>query len=123
MTRVLEIRLRNPRNQQDSTPPLSRDWQHENEGILAQSGTVTQVLSEFGVEEGEHPMYDAWAERLHQLSKLIDRGLLGQWVAGEHRHGYSVEAVRTDLPFSYPHAIDIVYHVPHGFTLQEPGPF
>jgi len=122
MHRVLEIGLRNPRNQQDSTPPLSRDWQHENEGILAQSGTVTQVLSEFGVEEGEHPMYDAWAERLHQLSKLIDRGLLGQWVAGEHRHGYSVEAVRTELPFSYTHAIDLVDHVRHGFTPRGPLP-
>ena len=33
------------------------------------------------------------------LSALTDEGLLGRWVQGEAVNGWSVEAVRTELPF------------------------
>lgn len=53
----------------------------------------------FGAEQAASSPEASWHERLMHLSSLIDRGLLGQWVQGATLHGWSVEAVRTELPF------------------------
>lgn len=101
MHRVLEIGLRNPLNKQETTPLLDPSWLHPSEDDLASSTTVGRVLEEFGY--GEHgnttPHREAWYTRLMHLGTLVDSGLLGRWVSGETHFGWSVEAVRTELPF------------------------
>ena len=109
MHRIVEIGLRNPMNFENNTPALNQDWHHANEGELALETTVGRVMAEFGY--GETQSKDSvefqWRERMLHLSSLIDQGLLGRWVAGEHHHGFSVEAVRTELPFIHSRPIDL----------------
>jgi hypothetical protein len=110
MHRIVEIGLRNPLQFSSSTPKLPRDWHHASDGALASEITIGRVMAEFGY--GETQRKDSteyqWRERMLHLSSLIDAGLLGQWVAGKSLHGFSVEAVRTELPFihSYPISVD-----------------
>ena len=101
MHRVLEIGLRNPRAKAEQTPPLDASWLHEADDDLASGETVGRVMNEFGfgAEQAASSPEASWHERLMHLSSLIDRGLLGQWVQGATLHGWSVEAVRTELPF------------------------
>ena len=101
MHRVLEIGLRNPRAQRESTPPLEPSWMHESDDDLASSSTVGRVMNEFGygLEQKPSSREATWRDRLMHLSALTDAGLLGRWVRGEEVNGWSVEAVRTELPF------------------------
>lgn len=109
MHRVLEIGLRNPLNHIASHAPLDREWLHKSDDeVLASSTTIARVMNEFGYGETqrEGTPEATWRDRLMHLSELIDRGILGQWVKGEHVNEYSVEAVRTELPFFHRHEID-----------------
>ena len=101
MHRVLEIGLRNPLNIGASTPPLEPSWLHESEDDLASPSTVARVMNEFGfgLEQTDGRPEAAWRDRLLHLGSLIDEGLLGRWVSGETVNGWTVEAVRTELPF------------------------
>ncbi|MEL0331115.1 MAG: UvrD-helicase domain-containing protein [Candidatus Poseidoniales archaeon] len=101
MHRVLEIGLRNPRAQRESTPTLEPSWMHESDDDLASSSTVGRVMNEFGygLEQKPSSREATWRDRLMHLSALTDAGLLGRWVRGEEVNGWSVEAVRTELPF------------------------
>ena len=101
MHRVLEIGLRNPLNIGASTPPLEPSWLHESEDDLASASTVARVMNEFGfgLEQTDGRPEAAWRDRLLHLGSLIDEGLLGRWVSGETVNGWTVEAVRTELPF------------------------
>ena len=101
MHRVLEIGLRNPRAMAEGTPRLEASWLHEADDDLASDTTVGRVMNEFGfgAEQEASTPEATWRERLIHLGSLIDRGLLGQWVQGVPLHGWSVEAVRTELPF------------------------
>ena len=101
MHRVLEIGLRNPLKFHDDTPVLDPSWAHPSEDDLSSSSTVARVMEEFGhgEEQAEGSREAAWRDRLLHLGGLIDRGLLGRWVQGETLNGWSVEAVRTELPF------------------------
>ena len=98
MHRVLEIGLTNPLAKSESTPALDRAWLHRNDDQLATSSTIARVMSEFGHDLSS----DAGAviaDRLTHLAELIDQGLLGQMVRGLAVDGWTVEAVRTELPF------------------------
>ena len=122
MHRVVEIGLRNPLQFGGKTPALSPDWHHSNEGELASETTVGRVMAEFGY--GETQSKDSiefnWRERLLHLSSLIDKGLLGRWVGGEHHHGFSVEAVRTELPFIHSHPVPLDSFTRSRFTPRGP---
>ena len=131
----LEIGLRNPRAKSEQTPPLDASWLHEADDDLASGETVARVMNEFGfgAEQAASTPEASWRERLMHLSSLIDRGLLGQWVQGATLHGWTVEAVRTELPFfhrerlqrstsagesveSEPHGPSVVEHVNMDFS-------
>ena len=101
MHRVLEIGLRNPLNLGKDTPALDPSWLHESEDDLASSSTVARVMNEFGhgLEQLDGTPEASWRDRLLHLGALIDQGLLGRWVRGEALNGWTVEAVRTELPF------------------------
>jgi ATP-dependent exoDNAse (exonuclease V) beta subunit len=101
MHRVLEIGLRNPLKFGQDTPALDPSWLHESEDDLASASTVARVMHEFGhgMEQGDGTPEAMWRDRLLHLGTLIDEGLLGQWVRGASLNGWSVEAVRTELPF------------------------
>jgi hypothetical protein len=101
MHRVLEIGLRNPCQFGETTPPLDASWQHKSDVDLASSDTVGRVMNEFGfgLEQDADSREAAWRDRLMVLSSLVDQGLLGRWVQGEAVNGWTVEAVRTELPF------------------------
>ena len=101
MHRVLEIGLRNPRAQRENTPVLEPSWMHESDDDLASSSTIGRVMNEFGYGFEQEPSSReaTWRDRLMHLSALTDEGLLGRWVQGEAVNGWSVEAVRTELPF------------------------
>jgi hypothetical protein len=79
-------------------------------------------MAEFGY--GETQSKDSiefnWRERLLHLSSLIDKGLLGRWVGGEHHHGFSVEAVRTELPFIHSHPVPLDSFTRSRFTPRGP---
>jgi len=101
MHRVLEIGLRNPLKFGEDTPPLGPSWKHESEDDLATASTVARVMNEFGygLEQEEGTPQAMWRDRLMHIAGLIDQGLLGRLVGGESHQGWSVEAVRTELPF------------------------
>ena len=101
MHRVMEIGLRNPLKFVEGSPALGPSWKHASEDDLASATTVARVMFEFGhgleQEEGSDPA--RWRDRLMHLGGLIDQGVLGRWTQGEALHGWTVEAVRTELPF------------------------
>lgn len=101
MHRVLEIGLRNPSQFGATTPHLDTSWQHKSDADLASTETIGRVMNEFGygLEQEEGSQHAVWRDRLMDLSSLIDEGLLGRWVQGESLNGWTVEAVRTELPF------------------------
>ena len=101
MHRVLEIGLRNPLNFDDRTPLLDPSWTHVSEDDLATRTTVARVMNEFGygLEQEDGTPQAAWRDRLLHVAGLIDAGLLGRLVGGGSHQGWSVEAVRTELPF------------------------
>jgi ATP-dependent exoDNAse (exonuclease V) beta subunit len=101
MHRVLEIGLRNPLAFSTNTPLLDPSWHHVSEDDLASDSTVARVMNEFGYGETQPSGRPeaSWRDRLLHLGALVDQGLIGRWVGGEHLHGWSVEAVRTELPF------------------------
>ena len=53
----------------------------------------------YGLEQEEGTPQAMWRDRLMHIAGLIDQGLLGRLVGGESHQGWSVEAVRTELPF------------------------
>lgn len=122
MHRIVEIGLRNPLNFGSGTPVLNRDWHHVNEGELASETTVSRVMAEFGYGETQSKgsIEFNWRERMLHLSSLMDKGLLGRWVAGEHHHGFDVEAVRTELPFIHSHPVHLDSFTRSRFTPRGP---
>jgi ATP-dependent exoDNAse (exonuclease V) beta subunit len=101
MHRVMEIGLQNPLKFVEGAPSLGPSWKHASEDDLACSTTVARVMNEFGYgleqDEGTDPA--RWRDRLMDLGRLIDDGVLGCWTQGEELHGWTLEAVRTELPF------------------------
>ncbi|MDA0925304.1 MAG: UvrD-helicase domain-containing protein, partial [archaeon] len=101
MHRVMEIGLRNPLKFVEGAPALGPSWKHASEDDLASSTTVARVMNEFGygLEQDESTDPARWRDRLLDLGRLIDAGVLGRWTRGEELHGWTLEAVRTELPF------------------------
>jgi hypothetical protein len=107
MHRVLEIGLRNPRSPMEKAPPLDASWMHEGDDDLSSPKTVGRVMNEFGhgLEQSKESREAKWRDRLMHLGSLIDQGRLGRLVQGEALDGWTVEAVRTELPFFHRHRL------------------
>ena len=107
MHRVLEIGLRNPRSPLEGAPPLDASWMHEGDDDLSSPKTVGRVMNEFGhgLDQPNGSREARWRDRLMHLGSLIDQGRLGRLVQGEPLDGWTVEAVRTELPFFHRHRL------------------
>lgn len=109
MHRLLEIGLFNPRKPQPQSAPLSRAWMHEGHDRLTDEAALSEVMNEFGFGlEQPHGTDEAvWRSRLHHLATLVQRGRLGQYLAGAVVDGWTVEALRTEWPFFHRHPMEM----------------
>jgi hypothetical protein len=121
--RLLEIGLKNP--SKVNGPPvmtLPSSWQNENDNLLKDEKLVKEVLLEEGITQKstgiEKKRALAMEERISQISKLVDNGLIGRYAEGEVHHGRIPEGLRTELPFFYQHSIEMkdVYRL--GFSIE-----
>jgi len=125
MHRLVEIGLQNPA-QQNSPPssPLPSAWTYEGKDLLDDEVTIKRVLAEEGIGNGDSntETHHATFERLAHLGTLVRNGLLGRFADGENHFGYSVEGLRTELPFYFSHnvAFDGVFRT--NFTIDGPRP-
>ena len=107
MHRLVEIGLQNPA-QLNSPPaaPLPSAWVYDGKDMLDDEDTIQRVLAEEGIGVGANSeLFHSTAERLSHLGGLVRQGLLGRFAAGESHFGYSVEGLRTELPFYFSHKV------------------
>jgi hypothetical protein len=80
---------------------------HEGDDDLSSPKTVGRVMNEFGhgLDQPNGSREARWRDRLMHLGSLIDQGRLGRLVQGDLLDGWTVEAVRTELPFFHRHRL------------------
>ena len=125
MHRLVEIGLQNPA-QLNSPPtiPLPSAWTYEGKDLLDDEATIKRVLAEEGIGEGDlsSEIHQATLERLAHLGALVRNGLLGRFADGESHSGYSVEGLRTELPFYFSHKVAFDSVVRTTFSIDGPRP-
>ena len=95
--RLMEIGIGNPNISNPLTSDLPDNWLRRQKSITSNLQTINRVLDEL------LPLgYDSerTAERLHQLSKLQEKGPLGLLCNGDEINGLKVEGLITEMPFS-----------------------
>jgi hypothetical protein len=108
MHRLVEIGLQNPAQlNAPPTIPLPSAWTYEGKDLLDDEATLQRVLAEEGIGEGtsDSKLHQATFERLAHLGALVRNGLLGRFADGESHFGFSVEGLRTELPFYFSHKV------------------
>jgi ATP-dependent exoDNAse (exonuclease V) beta subunit len=128
MHRLVEVGLANP-SAATGTPclDLPDGWRLQSEDALADKSVIDQVLVEFNIDSSSSDKNIAaqariTAQRLVQLSLLTQNGLLGKLSAGETQDGFTVEGLRTELPFLYKHNIAMQDKYKTVFSLSGPQP-
>ena len=125
MHRLVEIGLQNPA-QLNSPPtiPLPSAWTYEGKDLLDDEATIKRVLAEEGIGDGDlnSEIHQATLERLAHLGVLVRNGLLGRFADGESHSGYSVEGLRTELPFYFSHKVAFDSVVRTTFSIDGPRP-
>ena len=123
MHRLVEIGLQNPA-QLNSPPtiPLPSSWTYEGKDLLDDEDTIQRVLAEESIGNGDSNSknHQATLERLAHLGGLVRNGLLGRFANGENHFGYSVEGLRTELPFYFSHKIAFDGVVRTTFSIDGP---
>ncbi|MCS5533911.1 MAG: UvrD-helicase domain-containing protein [Candidatus Poseidoniaceae archaeon] len=128
MHRLVEIGLANPAAiTGEPCLKLPEGWRQPNLDELANDSVIKQVLAEFNIGISSGDKNDAeqakiTAQRLAQLSKLTQNGLLGKLSAGKTQNGFTVEGLRTELPFLYKHNIAMQDKLKTVFSLSGPQP-
>ena len=128
MHRLVEVGLANPAAA-TGTPclDLADGWRLQSEDALADMSVIEQVLTEFNITSSSSDKSIAaqariTAQRLVQLSLLTQNGLLGKLSAGDTQNGFTVEGLRTELPFLYKHNIPMQDKYKTVFSLSGPQP-
>lgn len=126
MHRLVEIGLANPADKTGQPClPLPEGWRHSNPDVLADSDVIKQVLAEFNIGLSNGDSADAeqariTTQRLLHLSQLTQNGLLGKLSSGQTQNGFTVEGLRTELPFLYKHNIEMQDKYKTVFSLLGP---
>ncbi|HIG02793.1 MAG TPA: hypothetical protein EYQ53_00195, partial [Candidatus Poseidoniales archaeon] len=126
MHRLVEIGLANPAGQTGKPClELPEGWRQPHIDELADESVIKQVLAEFNIGISSSDKNDAekariTTQRLAQLSQLTQNGLLGKLSAGETQNGFTVEGLRTELPFLYKHNIAMQDKFKTVFSLSGP---
>ncbi len=128
MHRLVEVGLANPADLTGKPClELPEGWRQSNQDELADESVIKQVLAEFNIGLSSSDKNDAekariTTQRLAQLSQLTQNGLLGKLSAGETQNGFTVEGLRTELPFLYKHNIAMQDKFKTVFSLSGPRP-
>jgi ATP-dependent exoDNAse (exonuclease V) beta subunit len=122
MHRLLEVGLPNPCTHDDSTPFLSNEWFIENESKLLDETTIEDVLLEFGISPSD-AKFSSTKERVKEISTLMTQQRLGMLLQGVECEGFTIEAVRTELPFRHIHkisdlCIELTKETPYGLEIM-----
>ena len=98
--RLVEIGLANPAKQ-ISNCHLDESWLIKNEDGLQDSDIADRVMIELGLGDlgAEETSYEITKTRLLEIGELISKGPLGKLSTGGEFGGYTVEGLRTELPF------------------------
>ena len=128
MHRLVEVGLANPAAV-TGTPclDLPDGWRLQSKDALADKSVINKVLAEFNIDSSSSDKKIAQqatitANRLVQLSQLTQNGLLGKLSAGETHDEFTVEGLRTELPFLYKHNISMQDKYKTVFSLSGPQP-
>ena len=110
MHRLVELGLANPsKTASPHSTPLPEAWMFDGEDGLDDPEIIANVLGEEGYSVLEDSKEQAMAIRTHErmgvLGRLVREGLLGRLAAGETHIGFTVEGLRTELPFYHRHAV------------------
>lgn len=92
--RLLEIGLANPGSDNSD---LDAKWTESQNDNLTESKTIDEVMAQSTISEPD--VIEKTRLRLLHLGKLARQGPLGRLVLGETFDGFSVEGLRTELPF------------------------
>ena len=128
MHRLVEVGLANPAAAAGKPClDLPDGWRQHSKDALADKSVIDQVLAEFNIDSSSSDKNIAQqaritAKRLVQLSQLTQNGLLGKLSAGESQDGFTVEGLRTELPFLYKHNIAMQDKYKTVFSLSGPQP-
>lgn len=128
MHRLVEVGLANPAAAAGKPClDLPDGWRQQSKDALADKSVIDQVLAEFNIDSSSSDKNIAQqatitAKRLVQLSQLTQNGLLGKLSAGESQDGFTVEGLRTELPFLYKHNIAMQDKYKTVFSLSGPQP-
>ena len=126
MHRLVEVGLANPAAAAGKPClDLPDGWRQQSKDALADKSVIDQVLAEFNIDSSSSDKNIAQqaritTKRLIQLSQLTQNGLLGKLSAGETQDGFTVEGLRTELPFLYKHNIAMQDKYKTVFSLSGP---
>ena len=112
--RLLEIGLANPGSQ---SPDLDSMWTQKQQDNLTNEKTIDEVMAQSTISDAE--IAERTRLRLLDLGKLAREGSLGKLVSGESYDGFTVEGLRTELPFYFslehePNSLHRTTWSPHG---------
>ena len=112
--RLLEIGLANPGSQ---SPDLDSMWTQKQQDNLTNEKTIDEVMAQSTISDAE--IAERTRLRLLHLGKLAREGSLGKLVSGESYDGFTVEGLRTELPFYFslehePNSLHRTTWSPHG---------
>ena len=92
--RLLEIGLANPGSESAN---LDSMWTQQQKDNLTDEKTIEEVMAQSTISDSE--VAKRTKLRLLHLGKLAREGALGKLVSGEPYDGFTVEGLRTELPF------------------------
>jgi hypothetical protein len=128
MHRLVEIGLANPASVTgEPCLELPEGWRQSNPDKLADAKLIKQVLEEFNIGISSSDKNDVeqariTSQRLIQLSHLTQNGLLGKLSVGKTQNGFTVEGLRTELPFLFKHNVAMQDKFKTVFSLTGPKP-
>tara|TARA_B100001093_G_scaffold516803_1_gene596513 strand:- start:66608 stop:71581 length:4974 start_codon:yes stop_codon:yes gene_type:complete len=125
MHRLIEIGLENPASKNGPpTSPLPSAWVYDGKDLLDDPEAIRRVMAEegIGVDGSDDELAQATHNRLAEIGSLVRNGLLGTYAKGEHIHGFSVEGLRTELPFYYVNQVRFTDLHRSGFSVDGPRP-